>query len=225
MHPDHPGSTVHRSTLSTTCPSSKPYALNGAVGHTYYLPPGQPKLVSNIVDPTCPHEEVDGPSLQGIAGGSYSFGDSAQHTSEPSRVVHGPSVTYTLNNTAQTAESGLARARDTYVWVPQNAVQKAGATSNENQYANCPTTQCHYPGNGIKGNLCLQEISCAAVPSHFTGHGIENKSRKETIRCEWEGCVKTITRHTFARHIREVHLRHTRGTSVHSSGNDSRRQT
>lgn len=203
-----------------TRPSSKACTLNGVVGHTY-LPPGQPKLVSNIVDPTCPGEEGNGPSLQGRASESCSFDDSVQYTSEPSRVVYGPSVTYTLNNTAQTAEWVLAGARDT--WVLQNAAQEAGATSNETQYANCPTTQCLYPG--VEGNLCLQEISCAAVPIHFTGHGIENKSRKETIHCEWEGCVKKITRHTFARHIREVHLRHLRGTNTHSSGVDSRRQT
>ncbi|KAI6103127.1 hypothetical protein EDD16DRAFT_328763 [Pisolithus croceorrhizus] len=217
MHPGHPNSTICCSTLLMACPSNKLCALNGAVGHTY-LPPGQPKLVSNIVDPPCPGEEGNGPSLQGCASESCSFGDPVQHTPEPSRVVYGPSVAYTRSNTAQTVESVLAGARDT--WVLQNAAQEVGETSN---YANCPTTQCLYPA--VEGNLCLQEISCAAVPSHFTGHGIENKSRKQMIRCEWEGCVKKITRHIFARHIREVHLRHLRGTNTHSSGVDSRRQT
>ncbi|KAI6164219.1 hypothetical protein EDD17DRAFT_1506705 [Pisolithus thermaeus] len=253
MHPDHPVSTVCCSMLPVTCPSSKPYALDGTVENTC-LPPVQPKLSFNAVDPTSLGEWGDHSSLQGqpsasllfwsqpnktegLARESYSSSDSVQYISEASQVVHGPSIPYTLNKTTRNAELGLARAGDPYIWVLQDAVHEAGAPSNvrnicpisrgsrspasyfhlqENQYASRPTTPCLYPG--VEGKLCLQDISCATVPSHFTGHGIGNRSRKEVIRCSWEGCVKKITRHTFARHIREVHLRHVRGTGAHSLG-------
>lgn len=215
MHPDHPKPTTPCSTLLTRS-SSKSYALDGAVGDTYLLP-NQPKLVSNM-HPTCPGEGESRSSLQGLVGESYSSGDSVRCTTEQSQVAY-PGVSYTPNNTTLGKDSGVG---DTYTGLSQYTVQEAkriceashGADAPVN-YASCPITQCLYPGVG--GSLCLQEISCATVPSHFTSHGIENKTRKEAIRCEWEGCVKNVTRHTFTRHIREVHLRHLRGTGVHIS--------
>ncbi|KAI6045428.1 hypothetical protein EDC04DRAFT_58905 [Pisolithus marmoratus] len=197
VHPNRPNSTVPCSTLPRTHRLGKSCTLDGAVEDTY-LPPTRPKLVRNVVDPVCPGEEGSGLSPQGqpsasfqsdkaegLGGGSYSVGDSVQ------------------------PKLGLARVGDAYTGIPQTAVQEAGAPANATQYANCPTARCLYPG--VEGTLCLQEISCATVPRHFAGHGVENKSRKEVIRCEWKGCVKKVSRHTFARHIREVHLRHTRG--------------
>ncbi|KAI6104864.1 hypothetical protein EV401DRAFT_2015169 [Pisolithus croceorrhizus] len=170
------------------------------------------------MDPTCLGENENGPSLQGLVSGSCSSGDSVQYTSESNPVVHS-GVTYMHDNTTRNAELGLARVDDAHTGLPQSAVQEAGAPSNEARYAGCPTTQCLYPGT--EEILCLQEISFATVPSHFASHGIENKSRTEIIRCKWKGCVTNVTRHAFARHIREVHLRHLRGTSAHMS-NDER---
>ncbi|KAI6100936.1 hypothetical protein EDD16DRAFT_1549746 [Pisolithus croceorrhizus] len=148
-------------------------------------------------------------------------------------------VTCALDNTTRDAEPGLSQVDDALIGLPRSAVQDAGASTNycpifrddgllascvhsasylqETRYANCPTTRCLYPGT--EETLCLQEISCATAPSHFASHGIENKSRTEMIRCKWRGCVKNVTRHAFARHIREVHLQHRRGTSAHTSKN------
>ncbi|KAI6117549.1 hypothetical protein EDD16DRAFT_1519988 [Pisolithus croceorrhizus] len=178
MHPDHPKSTTPCSTLLTRS-SSKSYALDGAVGDTYLLPNQPPD------------------KAEGLVGESYSSGDSVRCTTEQSQVAY-PGVSYTPNNTTLGKDSGVG---DTYTGLSQYTVQEAkriceashGADAPVN-YASCPITQCLYPGVG--GSLCLQEISCATVPSHFTSHGIENKTRKEAIR---------------------FHLRHLRGTGVHIS--------
>lgn len=230
MRSDHHKPTIPCSVLLTRS-SSKSYTLDGAVGDTYLLPT-QSKLLSST-DPTCPGEGGSYFSLQGLVGESCSSGDSVRCTTEQSQVIyHG--VPYTPNNTTFERELGLAKAGDTNTGLSQYVGQEAkrvceasyGAdgpvNSRETQYANCPLTRCLYPG--VRGSLCLKEISCATVPNHFTGHGIENRTRKVAIRCKWKGCVKTVTRHTFARHIREVHLGHVRGTGVHSSGNVPWRQ-
>lgn len=223
MHSDHPKPTTPCSILLTRS-SSKSYTLDGAVGDTYLLPTKR-KLVSST-DPTCPGEGGSCLSPPGLVGESHSFGDSVRCTTEQSQVVY-DGVTYTSNNTTFERELGLAKVGDTHTGLSQYVVQEAkrvceasygaDAPVNETQYASCPLKRCLYPGVG--GSLCLKEISCATVPSHFTGHGIENRTRKVAIRCQWKGCVEAVTRHTFARHIREVHLGHVRGTGVHSSGN------
>ncbi|KAI6038628.1 hypothetical protein EDC04DRAFT_2603797 [Pisolithus marmoratus] len=168
-----------------------------------------------------------------LVGGSHALDDSGNYTSEPRQVVH-PGVAYTPDNTTWETELGLARApphmdservgRSLLQEVIRvcEASHGADAPVNVTPYANCPSTPCLYPG--VEGTLCLQEISCVTVPNHFIGHGIENKSRKDMIECEWEGCAKRVARHTFVRHVREVHLRHMRGTSVHNSENDPSRQ-
>ncbi|KAI6151092.1 hypothetical protein BKA82DRAFT_1000866 [Pisolithus tinctorius] len=221
MHPDHPNSTVVCSTFFSALQSSDPC-----------LPPAQPNVAPNVLDHTCPGCGEGGgvSSLQGFVCESYPFGGSIQYTSEPSQVIH-PSITCMSNNTTSDAELGPAGVDNANSVFPQNAVQEvnricdascgAGALVNETQYANCPPTRCLY--SNAEGTLCLQEISCGTVSSHFVGHGIRNKSRKEVIYCGWEGCVKAVARHTFVRHIREVHLGHVRGTSAHSS--DSKQQT
>lgn len=136
-----------------------------------------------------------------------------------------PSVTSVFSNSIWETESGSVRVDNPYRVLPHNSEQGvsrvcnascgAGVTYNETKYSGCPLTRCLYPI--VEGTLCLQEISCAIVPSHFVGHGVENKSRKEVIHCRWKGCVTAVARHTFVRHIREVHLGHIRGTSVHIS--------
>lgn len=189
------------------------------------------------MDPTSPGEWGDRSSLQGQSPASLLFWSQPNKTEETAGESYSSGDSYTLDKTTRNAELGLARAGGPYIWVLQNAVHEAEGPFNArntcpisrgsrspvsyfhlqgNQYAGCPTTPCLYPA--VEGKLCLQDISCATVPSHFTGHGIGNRSRKEVIRCRWEGCVKKITRHTFARHIREVHLRHVRGTGAHSLG-------
>ncbi|KAI6109026.1 hypothetical protein EDD16DRAFT_1616798 [Pisolithus croceorrhizus] len=202
-------------------PLSRSYTLDGAVGDTYF-PPARPQLVPNAMDPTCLGGRENGPSLPGLVGGSYTFGDSVHYNSESNPLVHS-CVNYTPSNTTRNAELGSARVEDAYTGLPQNAVQEARTLANGHQYANCLTMQCLYPGR--EEMLCLQELSCGTVSSHFASHGIENKSRTEIIRCEWKGCVANVTRHAFVRHIREVHLQHLRGASAHKSENNSRQQT
>ncbi|KAI6162480.1 hypothetical protein EDD17DRAFT_549334 [Pisolithus thermaeus] len=171
------------------------------------------------MDATCSGERGNGPS-QGLVSGSYSFGD--LYTSELNQAMY-PTITYVPNNTTRNAELGSAQVDDARIGLLWDAAQEARAPANETRYTNCSTTRCLYPG--AEGMLCLQWISCATVPSHFADHGIENKSRAEMIRCKWKGCVSDVTRHAFARHIREVHLRHLRGTSAHRSENDTGQQT
>lgn len=196
MHPDHSIPTIPCSILPMHL-SSRSYTLDGAVGDTY-LPPTRAKLVPNV-DPTCPGKGESDPSLQESFSESCAFGDSLRRTSEPSQVKH-PSVTYTPSNT--TWETELEEVR-------------------EIQGVNCPLAQCLYPG--VQGKrFCLENISSATIPDHFISHGIENKSRKEVIHCQWNGCCKKVTRHAFVRHIREVHLGHKRRTSVHPLKKDPR---
>lgn len=171
-------------------------------------------------------------SYQGLDGNeSYSFSDFVRYTSGQSQKER-PCTTFAPDTTTLDTDLGLARGGDADTMLPQNAVQEvthkyranypAGAPTDKSQYSNCPSTSCLCLC--VDGTLCLKEISCATVPSHFVAHGVEKKSRKEAIRCMWKGCVKTVTRHTFARHIREVHLGHVRAAGVHSSENDSGQQ-
>ncbi|KAI6038417.1 hypothetical protein EDC04DRAFT_1977869 [Pisolithus marmoratus] len=220
MDPEHSSPTV-------PC-----YALDDAEGNTYSSP-AQPELISDVEDIVCEGERVCRTSLQGqpsasfllwsqpgkaegLVGESHSFGDSVQYISEPSQAVY-PGTPYAPNNATSEMELGLARAEDAYTVVPHNEMQVVnrvyesrygvGGPANETQYTNCPLARCLY--TGVEGTPCLQEISCATVPTHFAGHSIEKKSRKEVIHCKWKGCVKAISRHTFVRHIR-VHLGHIR---------------
>lgn len=239
MYPGY--STVPCSMLLRMLPLSKSYTLDGAVADTC-PPPVQSKLVLNVADPTCPGhgegENTRSPQYQpsapllfwppdtpeGLVGEYYSFGNTVQYTPKPNQVVH-PSVTSVFNNSIWEAEPGSARVDNPYNVLPQDSVQgvnrvcnagcDAGVLAKENKYASCPLTRCLYPS--VEGTLYLQEISCAVVPGHFVCHGVENKSRKEVIHCRWKGCATTVARHTFVRHIREVHLGHIRGTSVHIS--------
>ncbi|KAI5981353.1 hypothetical protein EDD15DRAFT_2204105 [Pisolithus albus] len=66
------------------------------------------------------------------------------------------------------------------------------------------------------GTRCLQIITCATVSTHFAGHGVEGKPRAEEILCRWEGCFQSQKRHNFVRHVREAHLGHRRGTTIHN---------
>ncbi|KAI6011911.1 hypothetical protein EDC04DRAFT_2609659 [Pisolithus marmoratus] len=214
MDPEYPSPTV-------PC-----YALDDAGGNTY-LPPAQPvrypfHIIScSLKDIVCEGERVCRTSLQGqpsasfllwsqpgkaegLVGESHSFGDSVQYISEPSQAVY-PSTPYAPNNATSEMELGLARVGDAYTVVPHNAVQVVnrvyesrygtGGPANETQHTSCPLARCRY--TGVEGTPCLQEISCATVPTHFASHGIKNKSRKEVIHCKWKGCDKAISRHTF----------------------------
>ncbi|KAI5998895.1 hypothetical protein EDC04DRAFT_3147427 [Pisolithus marmoratus] len=227
LHHDYPNTTVPWPTFLGTGVFSKSYTLDGAVGDTYMLPP-QPKLVCNAVNPTGPGEGGSGPSLPGLVRESSLFSDSVQNASE-SKLVHS-SVARTPNNATLEAELEPARIGGTCTVLPENAAQVvnrvyevscgARAPVTVTQHTNCRPTRCLYLD--ADGTLCLQEISCASVPSHLAGHGIKNRSRKEVIQCKWKGCAKAVVRHTFVRHIREAHLGHARGASVQSSEDGSR---
>ncbi|KAI6157084.1 hypothetical protein BKA82DRAFT_800781 [Pisolithus tinctorius] len=244
VHPDHSNSSDLCSALLRTHLLSKSYTLDGAVGDTYF-PLAQPvryypQLTSCLFKVSIETRPQNRPYLsrkrerthiitrsatirfvpflvaaEALVSESYSFSDSVQCNLEPSQVVH-PSVTYMPNYTAWATELGSATPDNSYSMPPQNAVQ---APANETQFTNCPPARCLYPN--VDGTPCLQEINCATVPSHFVAHGIENKSRKKVIHCQWSGCVKKVTRHTFPRHIREVHLRHIRGTNIHKPDSPS----
>ncbi|KAI6151068.1 hypothetical protein BKA82DRAFT_26662 [Pisolithus tinctorius] len=85
-------------------------------------------------------------------------------------------------------------------------------------YAKCPRMRClRVSANGTQ---CLRMITCATVSEHFASHGVKGKSRTEYIPCNWMRCRKLLKRHNFVRHIREKHLGHIRGSSLHSSPKD-----
>ncbi|KAI6030560.1 hypothetical protein F5J12DRAFT_779687 [Pisolithus orientalis] len=246
MQPAQPKLTFSLSTLLISS-FDESDMLNGAVRDTYLTPtqphrdsPGPTQstlLVRGTVKGGVIHHQncITKPDkTEGLAGNdSYSFSDFVRYTSEQSQKEH-PCTTFAPDTTAWDTELelSLTQGGDADKVLPQNAVQeathgyrasyRAEAPPDESRYSNCPSTSCLCLCVG--GTLCLQEISCATVPSHFVGHGIENKSRKEAIRCMWKGCVKTVARHTFVRHIREVHLGHVRGTRLHSWENDSGQQ-
>ncbi|KIO06701.1 hypothetical protein M404DRAFT_438717 [Pisolithus tinctorius Marx 270] len=91
--------------------------------------------------------------------------------------------------------------------------QLAGAidpppTSNSptNQFSNCPRRVCRYNRDGKE---CGQPITCGTAPGHFrTIHGIRGMSRKVEISCKWPKCGAKAQRHSFMRHVRNVHLAH-----------------
>ncbi|KIM61827.1 hypothetical protein SCLCIDRAFT_856850 [Scleroderma citrinum Foug A] len=68
---------------------------------------------------------------------------------------------------------------------------------------------CRYPNSS--GGLCGEIISCSTMSAHFhERHGIVNLPRNYHLTCQWCGCLKSISRHNFVRHVREQHLFHSR---------------
>ncbi|KAI6030564.1 hypothetical protein F5J12DRAFT_298331 [Pisolithus orientalis] len=216
MYPDQPKLTFSLSTL-LTCSCDESNMFNGAVRDTYLAP----TQLACSPDPTCSgYGERRGDSSsqlhhQGLVGNDpCSFSDSVRYTSGQSQKGHSCTV-FTPDTITWDAELDLARVGDADTVLPQNAVQEVThgyrasyCTGTPTNYSNCPSTSCLHLC--VDGTLCLQEISCATVPSHFVGHGVKKKSRKKAVRCMWEGCVKTVARHSFVRHVREKHLGHVR---------------
>ncbi|KAI6014184.1 hypothetical protein EDC04DRAFT_2756035 [Pisolithus marmoratus] len=82
-----------------------------------------------------------------------------------------------------------------------------------NGNADFPLHPCQFLKSN--GEPCMQKITYATVSTHFANcHGIKAMSRQQRVVCQWVGCVdKDVRRHSFVRHIREKHLRYTRGSA------------
>ncbi|KAF8837959.1 hypothetical protein BDN67DRAFT_972216 [Paxillus ammoniavirescens] len=58
--------------------------------------------------------------------------------------------------------------------------------------------------------VCSEPLSCRTASEHFKAHGIVNMVSTMLIFCQWDGCCETIRRDNFIRHVRALHLGHTR---------------
>ncbi|KAG9318210.1 hypothetical protein JVU11DRAFT_290 [Chiua virens] len=84
------------------------------------------------------------------------------------------------------------------------------------EMASATTTQtlctaiCQYPNNSGTG-ICGVPITCRDVSAHFKHvHGIRDMNELDKVVCKWGRCFMELSRKSFARHIRERHLNHSR---------------
>lgn len=96
----------------------------------------------------------------------------------------------------------------------RGAVADTYSQTNQNRkhasdYKGCPSTRC-----GYSTPKCNAPIDCGNASEHLrVKHGVRDIGRSEHITCGWEGCGQSVLRNNFLRHIREVHLEHTRNNT------------